>query len=296
MLLSPGSLQCACGVCAIYRSSPVDPISWSSYLRYSLIGMPLRPQRIEPIDMSLPDLSDPQRIALFVDFDGTLVAIADRPGDVKLDPATRHALAELSRLLSGALAIVTGRDIAVIDEFLAPLKLPTAGVHGLTRRDALGRLHAPAVDAGLAEAVTRALAPLLAQHPGLLLERKYGAIALHFRARPELERLCIEAMEQAVAGLAGTELRRGKMVLEAKASAGDKGDAIADYLSEAPFLGRRAVFAGDDETDEDGFAFVNAQNGISIKVGPGPTRATHQVGSTTEFLSWLRQLPVKFGG
>ncbi len=246
--------------------------------------------------MNIPDLSDPERVALFLDFDGTLVAIAERPGDVKLDPATRHALAELSRRLSGALAIITGRDIAVVDEFLAPLKLPIAGVHGLTRRDALGRLHAPAVDAGLAEAVTRAVAPILALHPGLLLERKYGAIALHFRARPDLERLCIETMENAVAALAGTELKRGKMVIEAKATAGDKGAAIADYLGEPPFLGRQAVFAGDDKTDEDAFLLVNSKGGISIKIGPDESYATYTVASTAEFLVWLRQLPAKLGG
>src|SRR5262249_31934505 len=159
------------------------------------------------------------------DFDGTLVAIAERPGDVHLDPATRHALAELSQLLSGALAIITGRDIAVIDEFLAPLRLPTAGVHGLTRRDALRQLHRPEIDTRLAVAVELAISPLLARYPGLLLERKYGAAALHYRAHPEAERICIEAMEGAIADMRGTELKRGKMVIEAKTIAGDKGAA-----------------------------------------------------------------------
>ena len=243
--------------------------------------------------MSLPHLTDPHGIALFLDFDGTLVAIAERPGDVKLDPTTRQALAELSQLLSGALAIITGRDIAVIDEFLAPLNLPIAGVHGLTRRDALGQMHKPAVDARLAIAVELAISPLLERYPGLLLERKYGAAALHFRAHPEAEKICIEAMESAIAGLRGTELKRGKMVIEAKAIAGDKGAAIADYLLEAPFLGRRPVCAGDDLTDEDAFAEVNARHGISIKIGLGPTCALYTASGTGEFVALLRQLPEK---
>jgi len=246
--------------------------------------------------MTLPDLSDRDQIALFLDFDGTLVAIADRPDEVKLDPATRQALVELSQLLSGALAIITGREITTVDRFLAPLHLPVAGVHGLTRRDARGRMYAPAINIGLAEAVSRALSSLIAQHPGLLLERKYGALALHYRSRPELETACIAAMESAVAGLPGTELKRGKMVIEAKAIAGDKGAAIADYLKEAPFLGRRAVFAGDDVTDEDAFMFVNAKNGISIKIGPGLTHATYCAPGIGQFLAWLRALPGKLGG
>jgi trehalose 6-phosphate phosphatase len=247
-------------------------------------------------DMTLPDLRDPDSIALFLDFDGTLVAIADRPDNVRLDPETRRALDRLSRLLSGALAIITGREIATVDRYLAPLHLPVAGVHGLTRRDAQGRTHAPVIDAGLAATVERAVAPLLRKYPDLLLERKFGAIALHYRTHPELEVACIEAMENAVTGLQKTEIKRGKMVIEAKAIAGDKGDAIADYLEETPFRGRRAVFAGDDATDEDAFELVNARGGASIKIGPGATQAAYRAAGTDAFLIWLRQLPAKLGG
>lgn len=246
--------------------------------------------------MKLPDLDDPHQLALFLDFDGTLVAIADRPDDVRLDPETRKALAALDRLLSGALAIVTGRDIVAVDRFLAPLRLSVAGVHGLTRRDAQGRTHGPSLDFKLAAAIQRALAPLLQKHAGLLLENKSAAVALHYRAHPELEQLCIETMSRAVAAHTGAELKRGKMVVEAKAMGGNKGAAIADYLDELPFLGRRAVFAGDDITDEDAFRTVNAKGGISIKIGPGDTQASYRAASTGEFLTWLRQLPGNLEG
>ena len=241
--------------------------------------------------MTLPDLSDSERIALFLDFDGTLVAIADRPDEVQLDLSTRKALMHLDTLLSGAVAIITGREIAAVDRFLDPLRLSIAGVHGLTRRDARGQMHRPAVDGGFTSAIEKALHPLLQKHPALFLEYKYGAVALHYRSHPELEQACIALMEAAVEELAGVELKRGKMVVEAKAIGGNKGAAIADYLSEKPFAGRRAVFAGDDVTDEDAFILVNARDGISIKVGPGETHATYRAAGTGEFLAWLRQLP-----
>jgi trehalose 6-phosphate phosphatase len=246
--------------------------------------------------MTLPDLRDPDRLALFLDFDGTLVAIASRPDEVRLDPGTREALAQLNERLAGALAIITGREIAAVDRFLEPLRLSIAGVHGLMRRDAHGKTYESAFDSKLPAAIERAVFPLLAKHPGLLVERKYGALALHYRAHPELEQASIEAMESAVGELAATEIKRGKMVVEAKAIGGNKGAAVADFLKEEPFAGRRPVFAGDDVTDEDAFVVVNARDGVSIKVGPGATGARFRAAGTEEFLEWLRRLPAQLAG
>jgi trehalose 6-phosphate phosphatase len=241
--------------------------------------------------MTLPDLRNPDQLALFLDFDGTLVAIAERPDDVRLDPETRQALADLNGVLDGALAIVTGREIEVIDRFLAPLRLSIAGVHGLMRRDARGKTYTSTFDAELPAAIERAVSPLLKKYPGLLVERKFGAVALHYRDHPELEQVSLEALENALCDLRETEIKRGKMVVEVKAIGGNKGAAVADFLKEEPFAGRRAVFAGDDVTDEDAFVLVNARDGISIKVGPGTTNATYRSTGTAEFLDWLRRLP-----
>jgi trehalose 6-phosphate phosphatase len=246
--------------------------------------------------MTLPHLRNPDQYALFLDFDGTLVAIADRPDDVRLDPGTRVALADLNQLLGGAVAIITGREIAVVDRFLAPLRLSIAGVHGLMRRDARGRTWTSPFDAGLPEAIERAVSPLLKKYPDLLVERKFGAVALHYRDHPELEQASIDALESAVCELKHTEIKRGKMVVEVKAIGGNKGAAVADFLKEEPFAGRRAVFAGDDVTDEDAFVLVNSRSGISIKVGPGATAATHRTSGTAEFLDWLRRLPAQLAG
>jgi trehalose 6-phosphate phosphatase len=69
------------------------------------------------------------------------------------------------------------------------------------------------------------------------------------------------------------------MVLEAKPAATDKGGAIAAFLREIPFAGRRPVFAGDDTTDEAGFAFVQQAGGQGVKVGSGPSAATLRLAS-----------------
>lgn len=225
--------------------------------------------------------------ALFLDFDGTLVDLAHHPEAVAVRPGVRRALARLAPALGGALAIVTGREIARIDAFLAPLVLPVAGVHGLARRDAAGRVHAAAVPRGALDGIEAALAPLLARGPELVLERKAAGLALHYRACPELGPACRAAMQAALEAAPGIELKEGKMVLEAKPAGADKGTAVEAFLAEPPFAGRRPVFAGDDVTDEDAFRVVNARGGVTIKVGAGASVAAHGLPDPAALARWL---------
>ena len=66
----------------------------------------------------------------------------------------------------------------------------------------------------------------------------------------------------------GLRLITGKMVVEFQPRGVNKGLAIAAFLAEPPFLGRRPVFVGDDTTDEDGFAEIRRRGGIAVRVGP----------------------------
>jgi trehalose 6-phosphate phosphatase len=193
----------------------------------------------------------------------------------------------------GAVAIITGREIADLDQFLAPLHLPAAGVHGLTRRSRSGENHAFPLDTHFLRQAELLLAPLVLSEPGLLLERKSNAVALHYRARPELETIAGAVMERLAAECSGIQIKRGKMVFEAKPGSADKGTAILDFMKEEPFAGRRPLFVGDDVTDEDAFAIVNALDGISIKIGQGNTAARVRADSTAAFLEWLHTTAAK---
>lgn len=229
--------------------------------------------------------------ALFLDFDGTLADLAPRPDAVQLPAGLKDTLAALATRLDGALAVVSGRPIDALDAFLHPLVLPLAGVHGGERRDAQGRRSTAgdlpeAVRAALGDLEQR-LAALAAGHPGLLVETKPGAVALHYRGAPQLEALCLQAMRGLVDAAPGLSLLHGKMVLEAKPAGADKGAAIAAFLDEPPFSGRRPVFAGDDVTDEAGFALVNARGGLSVKVGPGESRALQRLPDPQALRDWL---------
>ncbi len=224
--------------------------------------------------MNLVEILAPS-CALFLDFDGTLVEIAPAPDAVQVPAALAASLQAVSACLGGALAIITGRPIVQIDDFLRPLVLPVAGVHGAERRQsggALALLDTPPM--GQVEATARALA---ARHAGLLVESKRGSVALHYRQAPEHADLCLRAMRDAVAETPGLTLLQGKMVVEAKPGGASKGHAIEAYLREPPFAGRVPVFIGDDITDEAGFSTVQRLGGMGIKVGTGPSVSWQRV-------------------
>jgi trehalose 6-phosphate phosphatase len=206
---------------------------------------------------------------LFLDVDGTLVEIADTPSAVVVDPSLNDLLAAVSQRLDGALALVSGRSIATIDQLFAPLKLPAAGQHGAERRDAGGRLSVqdsgPDASFALARASLRAY---VAAHPGTLLEDKGSTLAVHYRLAPEFEESVRRAITAACAPIgARYEVQAGKRVFEIKPRGFTKATAAEAFMSERPFTGRTPVFVGDDLTDEPGLRFAERAGGVSIAVG-----------------------------
>lgn len=234
----------------------------------------------------LPQLS--ANAAFFIDFDGTLVAIAVRPELVSVEPEVRRLLQALKSRCGGALAVVSGRPLDVLDDFLVPLKLPAAAEHGSIRRDASGRVHADPAGSEAIAVVAKRLEASAAAHRGLLLERKQCSVALHYRQRPDLAGICSDMVRQAAAGLEGLMILPGKMVFELRPSGIDKGTAVRAFLDEAPFRGRMPVYVGDDVTDEHAFAVVNEAGGISVKIGEGETSAGYRT-DREGFLAWAER-------
>lgn len=241
-------------------------------------------------DLGIP--CPPERLAVFLDFDGTLADIVDHPDDVRLPPKTAEALAKLETRTSGAVAIVTGRPIAQIDALVAPLILPVAGVHGMSRRSFDGTLHNTKHDATLfAEAQAR-LTRLHLELSDTMIEVKPASVAFHYRRRPDLAGSIAENIHDALGDLEGFDILHGKMVVEVKAGHAHKGDAIRAFMAEAPFAGRIPLFAGDDVTDEFGFAAVRELDGIAVKIGPGETAASWRADDPDQFRDWLARLAV----
>jgi trehalose 6-phosphate phosphatase len=231
----------------------------------------------------------PLKTAFFFDFDGTLASIVEDPRAVSIDAEVLRSLTRLHAASGGALAVVSGREIAALDGFLAPLRLPLGGAHGSERRDAGGTLHRVAVAGGTIERLAGELDRLAATEAGLLVERKRTSVALHYRRRPDLEALCRQKARALAAAGEGVFLLEGKMVVELKLSGRTKGDLIADFMAEEPFRGRRPIFFGDDVTDEDAFGALPRWNGVSVKIGDGPTAATCRIPDPAALHAWLRR-------
>ena len=111
------------------------------------------------------------QLAIFTDFDGTLVELAETPDAVHVDETLADQLQRAVTELDSAFAVITGREIADIDRYLAPLHLPIAGAHGTQRRRADGFVETidPAIVLG-AEEIAHAVEILVHANPNVLLE------------------------------------------------------------------------------------------------------------------------------
>ena len=161
---------------------------------------------------------------------------------------TAWILIQIIVAISGPLSLPDWVDTFVI--VLLGLGFPVAGQHGLERRSADGVLHSHREGPPGYHWLCTELEALCERYEGLSLEPKGATLALHYRQAPGLASYVHRTTRAAVSTLraAGAEwsLQPGKSVIEIKPAGRDKGAAILDYLSEAPFSGRLPVFVVDD--------------------------------------------------
>lgn len=225
--------------------------------------------------------------SLFLDLDGTLVEIAQRPEAVVIEPRLRQLLQTIVERLRGRVAILSGRDASQVRQLMTGLPLHIGGSHGLEIEWTDGRRSMPMRPAAL-DVALREMSELQRRHPDLLVENKPLGVALHYRRAPGFERECRELMEK-LAATSGLPVQLGKMVFELKAGAGDKGDALRTFMAD-PLMSGAPVFIGDDMTDEAGFKAARDLGGAGILVGdPRPTAAMYGLSSVQDVAAWLEQ-------
>lgn len=238
-----------------------------------------------------------RRPVVFLDFDGTLAPIVERPEDAALPEATRRAVARLAGLTP--VAVISGR---ALDDVAPRVGLPDvcyAGSHGFEIRHqpsglahTVGEEFLPAVEQA-AERLTAELADV----PGAQVEPKRFSVAVHDRRVAETDRPRVAAaVEREVARQPNLTQRGGKRVYEVRPDFDwHKGRALEWLLAELGLDTPRDVplYLGDDETDEDAFETLQERDhgiGIAVLTEPRPTAAAWAVASPEEARLLLERL------
>lgn len=233
--------------------------------------------------LSAPPALDQSSAALFLDFDGTLVDIAPRPDAVEVAPGLGAALNRLRHSLDGALALVSGRSLAVLEQFLPDFDGLMIGSHGAEARG-MAPMIATAPE-GLA--MLQAMLAQFAQEQGLFYEEKTLGGALHFRARPEAAPTAEAFVTELAMRLPGFTVQPAKMCFELKPEGASKDRALARIVQLPAFAGRLPIYLGDDSTDEPALAWAAAQGGFGVKIGAGPSVARHRLADPVAVRRWL---------
>lgn len=238
--------------------------------------------------LSQPPPLDVRRHALFLDLDGTLVDFAAHPEEVIASDELRLLLQRLAHAMNGAVAIITGRTIASADAVLDGALVHVAGVHGAEHRSGDATKHSFSDLSPIAAAVADAQALIANGALDADIENKGAALVMHYRRAPQFA----DAIRRAAAELAqrhGLNILEGKMVIELKLGLRTKADAVADFMSAAPFSGRIPIAIGDDVTDEDAFVAVRQNGGNAILVGEArATAASWRLPDTQAVFGWLQ--------
>jgi trehalose-phosphatase len=241
-----------------------------------------------------------RRLAIFLDYDGTLTPIVAQPENAVLSDSTRQIVRTLANHMP--VAILTGRNLDDIRRRVGIDEIIYAGSHGFDIAGPRGLRKEVATEfLPILEAAEKELGEKLTSIPGVLLDRKRFSIAAHYRQADESG---VGKFKQAVDEIAARhrELRRiaGKKVYELRPDIDwDKGRAVI-WLLEALGLARSKtlpLYIGDDLTDEDAFRAIR-RYGVGIVVSDQPrwTAARYALKNPAEVERFLHELVARLPG
>ena len=235
-------------------------------------------------------------LALFLDFDGTLAPIVERPGDARPLEGIPELIERIGRHLP--VAVISGRGLDDVSDRLGNPSIYIAGSHGMEIRPPQGPAEAdervesllPVLD----EEETR-LREHFSEVPRVEIERKRFGIAVHFRRRPEAREIVEKAIEESIDRHPKLKMGTGKMVRELQPDVDvDKGTALQIIRERIDASQQWALYVGDDRTDEDAFEAV-ADDGAGILVAEEPRSSAARYwlrdpGEVRRFLEGIDQL------
>ncbi len=259
--------------------------------------VPIRPLEAEDFRAWLEDFLAGKRLALFLDFDGTLAEIVDHPRDARMSAPMHEALLRCQARSDTEIAIVSGRALEDLRRVVDTPDLVLVGNHGL-QIDGPDMDHFVHPDLSHFEPRLKDLARALMKRApkGVWVEEKGASLTLHYRAAAARLHEQIAERTHEIVRDAGFQARDAIFAVEARAPTGwDKGQAVMHVLrlrhGPAWSENLRAVYVGDDETDEDAFRALQGL-GITYCVGRAEraTLASHRlpdVPAVETLLRWI---------
>lgn len=249
----------------------------------------------------LGDFIDRSRVALFLDYDGTLAEIARRPSEAVMSPAMLAALESCIARTDTDVAFVSGRSIDDIRKMVGQDIAIYAGNHGLEiSGPGMPTYRHPDIDHYTVRARDLAGALEQEQVPGAWVERKGASLTLHFREVERERHDQVAERARSIIREAGFQARDAHCAVEARPPIGwDKGHAVLHVLRtlHGPTWSEvlRVIYIGDDETDEDAFRALQGL-GATFRVGGAdrPTAARRRlrgVPAVEALMRWLASRP-----
>ena len=225
---------------------------------------------------------------LFLDHDGTLVPFAKRPADAAPGKDLLATLAHLASDDRNAIAIVSGRDRELLDQWYGHLPIHLVAEHGAFTRTPGSDWTGQPVRTEWKEAVVALFQQFHDRCPGSLVEEKSTAVAWHYRAAPpDLGFMRSRELVNVLNDMARSfdfQIIEGNKVLEVRPMGIDKGSAAKRLLHGRP--ADMIVAIGDDRTDEDLFKALPIDT-LSFRVGMVPSFARYNLPGPEDVLSFL---------
>ena len=241
-----------------------------------------QPKRLQPAEIG-EAYKKAERRLLILDYDGTLVPLADKPQEAEPPADVVHLLTGLAANPRNRVALISGRQAVTLNQWFGAIEgIWLFAEHGAELRPGHSGLWEPLrpqISTEWKSTVMPILEHFVDRTPGSFVEEKKYSVVWHYRtAEPEFGAwLANELVSMLEAMLAETELRafRGEKIVEIKPVWASKRESLERLLATWPepdFL----LAAGDDRTDEDLFEFA-PEGAWTIHVGSQPTRAAFAV-------------------
>jgi trehalose-phosphatase len=241
-----------------------------------------------------------RRLFIFLDYDGTLAPIAERPASAVIPKQTKDLLRELSKNPQFRIAVISGRSLKDISRMVGLNDIIYGGNHGLELAGPRVRFESPVSQKhkDTLKKILRVLRNKLRPIKGVLIENKDLSLSIHYRRVNEKNIPLVKSIfcETTAFNLWRNEIhvRLGKKVFEVCPPVNwDKGKAVLWLLHNMSFSEKASVmpiYIGDDMTDEDAFKILK-DSGITVFVGrPQKTYARYYVNDTDEVLDFLKIL------